>query len=436
MELTNNKTSVEILVVEDSLTQAIKLQYLLEESGYQVSVAYNGVEALDAIKQHRPTLIISDIVMPEMDGYTLCRHIRADDQIKDIPIILLTALSDLQDVAKALASGADNFVTKPYKPDFLLSRIQHILVNLEIRQNRASEGGIDIFFANQKFFFASEPTQIIDLLLSTFENAVQKNLELQEANQQLLDMQRELKQKNLELEQLNEQKDEFLGIAAHDMRNPLSNMKLVGELLLENAAGKLDEDEVGLLKIGKAASDFMLELVNDLLDITKIESGKLNLKLKPTDLGALVESKVAFNRTLAEKKQIKLLLHHDDADLMMLLDAFKLEQVLNNLLSNAIKFSYPDSKIEIRVARRDNEAIISVKDEGQGIPADELDKLFKPFEKTSVKSTAGERSTGLGLAIVRKIIVGHQGSIWVESEVGKGSTFYVSLPIITEEDAK
>jgi signal transduction histidine kinase len=166
-----------------------------------------------------------------------------------------------------------------------------------------------------------------------------------------------------------------------------------------------------------------------LLNLSAIESGKLDLALQSTDLSVLVEHSVALNRVLAEKKQIRLSFQADDDLPALLLDPAKTEQVLDNLISNAVKFSYPGSSVDIHVSREQDRAQISVRDEGQGIPADELDNLFEWFGRTSVKGTEGERSTGLGLAIARRIVLEHQGAIWVKSEVGKGSTFYVSLPI-------
>jgi signal transduction histidine kinase len=174
---------------------------------------------------------------------------------------------------------------------------------------------------------------------------------------------------------------------------------------------------------------FMLRLVEDLLDIAKITSGKVLLDLRPLNLVALAKHSIALNNILAFGKQIEIKLCEGDELPDIIADAAKLEQVLNNLLSNAIKFSYPHSTVEVRIARNENCVTIAVKDQGQGIPANELDQLFTPFAKTSVKSTAGERSTGLGLAITRQVVLEHKGKIWVESQVGQGSTFYVSLPI-------
>ena len=176
---------VEILVVEDSPTQAMHLKYILEQHSYQVTVAKNGTEALEYMRTNKPTIVISDIIMPEMDGYELCRQIRADEHLKFIPVILLTQLVDPRDVIRGLLSGADNFVTKPYSEQFLISRIQYILANQELRRNAITEMGIEIFFAGQKHFITSDRMQILDLLFSTFENAVQRNQELEQANKEL-----------------------------------------------------------------------------------------------------------------------------------------------------------------------------------------------------------------------------------------------------------
>lgn len=173
----------------------------------------------------------------------------------------------------------------------------------------------------------------------------------------------------------------------------------------------------------------MLRLVDDLLDIAKIESGKLELDLQPADLVTLVDRSVILNRVLAERKQIELYFASDDGIPTVMLDVSKIEQVLNNLINNAIKFSYPESTIQVCVARAEDRVVISVADQGQGIPADERETLFQPFVRTSVRSTQGEKSTGLGLAIVKSIASGHGGEIWVESEVGHGTTFYVALPV-------
>ena len=259
--------------------------------------------------------------------------------------------------------------------------------------------------------------------------------EIAHLNNELVAMQRELAKKNVQLERLNEQKNQFLGMAAHDLRNPLHVILSYSEFLLDETGESMDEDLVELLKIIYSSSEFMTRLVNDLLDVAKIESGKLDLHPVPTDIAALVKHNVHLNRVLASNKDIEIQTAIDGPLPKMRLDPDKIEQVLNNLISNAIKYSHPNSTITVQLTREDTHALLSVQDEGQGIPAEEIDKLFKPFQRTSVQSTAGEKSTGLGLVIVKRIVKGHGGKIWVESEVGEGSTFFVSLPFNAEGDA-
>jgi signal transduction histidine kinase len=423
------KTGVEILIVEDSLTQALQLQHFLEEEGCLVTVAHDGVEAVAYLTEHTPSLIISDIIMPLMDGYELCRLVRGNEFQKEIPIILLTALSDPHDVIRALECGADNFVTKPYNETFLLSRIKNILLNQELRRQSVSAMGMEIFFGGRKHFINSSRMQILDLLFSTYENAVEKNKELERVNNELVIMQRELEKRNVELEKLNNMKNQFLGMAAHDLRTPLGAIFTYSEFLLDEASRALTREQIEFLATIKGSSEFLLGLVNELLDISKIEAGKLELDLKPTDLVSLIHHNVVLHRPLAENKQIRLEFRCDHAFPEIMLDQSKIRQVMDNLISNAIKFSHPGSAIEIRATETGKLAVVSVRDEGQGIPPADLGHLFMPFEKTSVRSTAGEKSTGLGLAIVRKMVEGHRGKVWVESEVGQGSIFYFSLPV-------
>jgi len=253
--------------------------------------------------------------------------------------------------------------------------------------------------------------------------------ELSRLNNDMANLQREMAKKNAELQKLNEQKNRFLGMAAHDLRNPLGVILVYSEFLEAEASEVLNEEQREFVTTIKETSKFMLRMVTDLLDVAAIEAGQLQLDLQPVDLAQFVLRNVTLNRVLAARKDIAVELEPVSSLPPISLDAGKIEQVLNNLISNAVKFSHPGTTVRVRLTLADGVATVAVQDQGQGIPAADLPKLFKPFSQTSVRSTAGEQSTGLGLAIVRRMVEGHGGRIWVESEQGKGSTFFFTLPV-------
>jgi len=236
---------------------------------------------------------------------------------------------------------------------------------------------------------------------------------------------KELEEQNQLLKSLNEQKNEFLGIAAHDLRNPIGVIQGFSELLEENIDDEFKDYTGEIIKM----STKMLSLLNDLLDISKIEAGKLDLKKEKIDYCAFITQNIRMNELLARGKGIEIISNLESQELIVSIDEEKINQVLNNLIGNAIKYSYPKSTITVKVVKENNQFVTHVIDNGQGIPEKELDGLFNPFKQTSVKPTSGEASHGLGLAIVKKIIEGHNGHVGVTSECGKGSVFSFTLPI-------
>jgi two-component system, OmpR family, sensor kinase len=251
--------------------------------------------------------------------------------------------------------------------------------------------------------------------------------EISRLNNELVSMQRELAKKNAELEHLNKEKNRFLGMAAHDLRNPLQSILIHSSFLLEEDPAALGADYRKFMEIIHTSSEFMARLVDDLLDVAKIESGQLHLDYSQVDLGALVSNNVALNRVLGAKKQIDIQLFSEKLP-PVVVDSAKIEQVLNNLIGNALKFSVPGSKIEVRLRSEGESFRLSIKDEGPGMSEEEMSKLFKPFQRGQAKGTAGEESTGLGLMIVKRIVEGHGGKLWLESRLGAGTTFFVSIP--------
>ncbi len=248
-------------------------------------------------------------------------------------------------------------------------------------------------------------------------------------NQDLNNLTRELQKKNVQLKKLNDQKNEFIGMAAHDLRNPIAVIMGYSEFILDEAEGRLEPAHVEFIRTILSSSEFMLKMLNDLLDIAKIESGKLNLNKTWSKPEKLINSNVSRNRVIASKKGIKMVVEIFENLPQVYIDPDKIEQVLNNLISNAIKFSNSGTTITISAFNSKHEITVAVKDQGQGIPKEDQAKLFKPFSRLSVKPTDGEHSTGLGLTITKKIILGHGGKIWVESLENAGTTFYFTLPL-------
>jgi signal transduction histidine kinase len=253
--------------------------------------------------------------------------------------------------------------------------------------------------------------------------------ELSRLNNELVNMQRELAKKNRELDALNNLKNQFLGIAAHDLRSPIGVILSYSEFLLENGATMDEAEKQQIIERMHGVGTFMFNLVNDLLDVSNIESGKLELNLTEEDLSSLFRNVLSMNAIFARSKMMTMDFNAPVNPVIALIDKPKIEQVLTNYLTNAMKFSYPGSQIKINMEMSGDQVRISVHDQGQGIREEELNNLFKPFEKTSTRSTAGERSTGLGLLIVKKIVEAHQGSVGVNSKFGIGSEFFFTLPV-------
>lgn len=253
---------------------------------------------------------------------------------------------------------------------------------------------------------------------------------LTQLNNELANAQRQLIKSNLELEHLNAEKTRFLGMAAHDLRTPIGAIQIYSQFLLEEACDVLSPEQVEFIGAIRDSSRFMLRLINDLLDLSTIESGNLKLDLGTADLHELLTRNIGLNRVLAAQKQVRIEIHESGVACVIAVDRIKFDQVLNNLLSNAIKFSPPGATITVQTQVSQSEAVVRVVDHGPGIPADELQNLFRPFHRTSVTATSTEPSTGLGLAITKRIVEGHGGRVWVESKVGQGSTFSFALPLL------
>lgn len=246
---------------------------------------------------------------------------------------------------------------------------------------------------------------------------------------EFVNMQRELTKKTAEFERIDHEKNRLLGVVAHDLRNPLGILLSCSEFLRDELSDVMNQEQREILSVMRTSVESMRQLIDELLNFAKYDFSAPDLRQDNVDIVALVQNAVSLNGIMAARKNIQLRFANDSEELTLLLDKTKMEQVLNNLVSNAIKFSYPGTTVYVEIRHDHESVVISVKDQGKGIPASEIDQLFKPFPKTTVEPTAGESITGLGLTIVQKIVTAHHGSIKVESEVGKGTVFYVSLPL-------
>jgi signal transduction histidine kinase len=300
-------------------------------------------------------------------------------------------------------------------------------VNEDILIVGAENGKLALKLYEELMQMSNEQTNSLRAAIKEYSHLEPDNSqydEISRLNNELVSMQRELAKKNAELEHLNKEKNRFLGMAAHDLRNPLYSILLHSEFMLNESQ---DRENREFLEVIRDSSQFMARLIDDLLDVTKIESGQIQIDYAPFDLPRLVKHNVARNQILAAKKQVIISLNAAPLPTVVA-DISKIEQVLNNLLGNALKFSEPGSQIEVRLNREAENFLLSVKDEGPGVSAEEQAKLFKPFQRGRA-GTQGEKSTGLGLVIAKNIVEGHGGKLWLESQVGKGTIFFVSIPI-------
>ena len=432
----------EVLIAEDSLTQAEKLKYLLEEQHYVVTAVTNGKQALEAARKHPPSIIISDIVMPEMDGHALCKEIKADKALQKTPVVLLTSLSGVEEVLKALECGADSFIRKPYEASDLLARIHYILVNREMRTGDTMQWGAEIYLSGKRYFITAERQQILDLLFSTFMDAVQINGELELKQRELMQLAGQLKEKaddlatankelerrGHELERATEMKSRFFASVNHDLRTPLNAIIGFSDLLALETAGQLNDKQKRFVQHVGNGGRFLLQLINDILDLSKLESGQLELRRENFLVEAAVPEVLSSLMPLATAKKIELK-SAIEPDLRVSADPLRVKQVLYNLLSNAIKFTPEGGVVQVQASRNGSCAQLSVTDTGVGIRLEDQAVIFDEFRQVG-EGSAKQEGTGLGLAIAKRLIEQHGGEIGVESEVGKGSRFSFTLPLV------
>ncbi len=368
-------THSRVLVVDDIPRNLQVVGTMLRNEGYEVMPSTSGADALEGVRVQVPDLILLDLMMPEMDGLEVCRRLKADPAVGNIPVIFLTASNEMEHLVKGFEAGAVDYITKPFNAPELLARVR-------------------------------------------------THLELRHARERLREM--------------NEEKNEFMGIAAHDLRNPLSAIKGFSDIIVEDAQAlrrqQTQDPELSL----KEVEDFgdrigvttarMMEMVQNLLDANRIERGELKLNLVRTDLCPVVNAVIDTQRPRAAAKQQSIHFQNEASPVTVVVDPGVLVQVLENLLSNAVKYSPPGKNIFVRLKQLPESVRCEVQDEGPGLSAEDQKKLFGKFARLSAQPTAGEAAIGLGLAIVKKMVEAMNGQVWCESKPGQGATFVVQFP--------
>ncbi len=251
-------------------------------------------------------------------------------------------------------------------------------------------------------------------------------------NQELNNLTRRLHKQNAELARLNREKNQFLGMAAHDLRKPIGLILTYSEFLLDEVAPAMDTEHQHFLSTIHKRSLFMKNLVDDFLDVSAIEARRFDLDLQPVNMPEVLTRSLEINRLQAEKKGVFLQVDIGACPGPAVIDAPKIEQAVTNLVSNAIEYSRKGDTVRVRLFCRQDHLIFSVEDNGPGMSRPDMEKLFTPFGRTRTKKTAGEKSTGLGLLITHKIVTAHNGTLHVDSAPDRGTTITVKLPVIRQ----
>lgn len=457
MSTTTTEASLEILIAEDSATQAQRLQFILEQQGYRVTAAANGRLAHEAAQRRKPALIISDVVMPEMTGYELCQRIKSDPQLADVPVVLVTTLSDPHDVIRGLECRADNFIVKPYEANQLLRRIQFVLANSQMRGNEHSGMGLKIMFSGQKHFITADRLQILNLLLSTYEAAMQRNEELSSTRDALQRLAHELedrvRSRTRELEQSNEalrqaqqaliQQERLRALGqmasgiAHDINNAISPISLYTESLLERETlTPVVRDR--LITIQRAIDDVAQTVARMREFYRPQELTKPHMNI---DLNRVIHQVIELTRARWSDQpqrrgtmiELKTLLDPDLPDIRGA--ESEIRDALTNLIFNAVDAISTGGVIEVRTetqSRRKSDGEtghyvkLEVTDTGSGMDEETRRRCLDPFF-----TTKGERGTGLGLAMVYGMAQRHEAALEIDSELQRGTTMRLLFPVST-----
>ena len=386
-----------LLIIDDEveITKSLVRQFRRK---YNVFSTIDPSEGFAIMEKENIQVVLSDQRMPGMTGIDFFMKIK--NKYPDALKLILTGYTDIEAVIGAINEGqVFRYVKKPWIPDELESIVKEAFEKYELITN------------NRKLLHALK-----DANQNLEEKVKVRTMELEKANEKL--------------SELNNEKNRYIGMVAHDLRNPIGVAESFSYILTEDYDDIPKAQKLEFLNYINQSCNFSLNLIHDFLDISKIEAGIFDLNLSEQEYVSYIKTNIIQNEMLAKNKSQEIIVNTSKNSFYATFDKNKIQQVINNLLSNAIKYSFPNTKIIIDISVQNDEIVTQIIDQGQGIPEKELSKLFRPFQTTSAKATANEKSTGLGLAIVKKIVEAHHGTIRVESTVGKGSTFIFAIPLL------
>jgi two-component system sensor histidine kinase/response regulator len=368
-----------ILLVDDNRENRDMLSRRLERQGYGVATAEDGRQAMDAVRARMYDLVLLDIMMPEMDGYAVLQQLKADEALRHIPVIMISALDELDSVVRCIEMGAEDYLPKPFDPTLLKARIG---ASLEKKQSRDRERLL-------------------------FE---------------------QLQQNYQHLQELEKLRDDLTNMIVHDLRTPLTSV-IAGMQTLE-VVGSLDQTQREMVAIAISGGETLLGMINDLLEVEKMESGAMPLDYAVLDADELVSSAARQVASLCKSKNLTLV-RQIAADLPPFQgDESKVRRILVNLLGNAIKFTQDGGTLTLtaRPGEDRRSVVFSLSDTGEGIPPEAFERIFEKFGQVTSRQGGRTMSTGLGLTFCKLAVEAHGGRIGVESTPGSGSTFTFTLP--------
>ncbi|MDD1693526.1 MAG: response regulator [Methanoregula sp.] len=427
-----SKKMTKILIVEDSRTQAEYLRHILETEGYRVVLAENGAEALEQTAVYRPSIILSDIIMPEMDGYEFCHRIKQDQKTASIPVILVSQLFDPVDIIRGLESGADDFIIKPYDPEYIRSRISTILDTIQQPDPEGLVSPMEITVSDKTYHIAAGRNRILRILLSTYEVAVRKNIELEDAreqlnvvNEQLQQAVIDLKQSNTRLESENSERrrvekaldeaNKKLNLMASITRHDVINQLTTQHESLENALSLQAKDpEKAWEQVTSAAA-----IANRTLNSVKFTGDYQKVGVKSPqwqEIHTLIQDAVkdaspkglTFNNKIPLGTEIY-------ADPLI-------GKVFSNLIENSVKYGVKATALRFSLQNDATGAVIVCEDDGVGIPEAKKEKIF---------SYEHGMSNGLGLFLAREILAITAITLCETGVFGSGARFEIHCPADT-----